>query len=80
MVCCAQAMGEGAIEGGPEAYEIDAKEPFSILFKYARFHATHASPRDVAALTGVHRGIKVGLEAAFSRGDDVMADLAAAVE
>ena len=72
-------MGEGAIEGVAEDYEIDAENHFSTEFKYTRFNATRASPRNVAALTGVHRDVKAdqtaaGLEGATVQGDDVVAD------
>ena len=76
-------MGEGAIEGVAEEYEMDANNPFSTEFKYSRFHATSARPRDVLALTGVHRHIDAaaeagrGIEGATMQGDDtVMADRA----
>ena len=77
-----QAMGEGAIEGAAEEYEIDATNPFSTEFKYSRFHAAHASPRNVSALTGVRRAFKAGeaagnrVEGASMQGDDVVADVA----
>ena len=51
--------------------------------RYTRFHATRAAPRDVAALTGVHRHVEVGESAgsmggATMQGDDALvADLAA---
>jgi len=71
------AMGEGAIEGTAEDYEIDPDSPYSVIFKYTRFYAQHASPRDVSALTGLHRASKVGgLEKAFTQGDDLVADAA----
>jgi len=44
------AMAEGAIEGKAEEYKMDG--PFSINFKYSRFDATAAKPRDVSKLTG----------------------------
>ena len=72
-----QAMGEGAIEGAAADYAIDAADPFSTEFKYSRFHATHASPRDVSALTGLRRHIKAtegsgGSEGATMQGDDTL--------
>ena len=74
-----QAMGEGAIEGTAEDYEIDPNSPYSVFFKFTRFYAQHASPRDVSALTGLRRRVsKVGgLETAFTQGDDLVADAAA---
>ena len=70
-------MGEGAIEGAAEFYTVDAANPFSTKFKYSRFHATHASPRNVSALTGLRRHIKPtegsgGSEGATMRGDDTL--------
>ena len=69
-----QAMGEGAIEGAAADYTIDGAEPFSTEFKYSRFHATHASPRNVSALTGLRRHIKGsgGSEGAAMQGDDTL--------
>uniref|UniRef100_A0A7S4F9R6 Uncharacterized protein n=1 Tax=Chrysotila carterae TaxID=13221 RepID=A0A7S4F9R6_CHRCT len=45
------AQAEGAIEGLWEEYIVPS--PFSTEFKYSRFDATAAKPRDVSALTGV---------------------------
>ena len=73
-----QAMGEGAIEGVAEEYEIDASNPFSTAFKYTRFHATRASPRNVSALTGLRRIVNAkevssgGMEGATMQGDDTL--------
>jgi len=72
-----KAMGEGAIEGAAEDYEIDATDPYSSKFKYSRFHATRASPRNVAALTGLHRHAAAdkgggGMEGANMQGDDAL--------
>jgi len=78
-VVVTKAMGEGAIEGRAEDYEISATDPFSTEFAYSRFHATRAAPRNVAALTGVRRNIKTGtgVESATMRGDEtVLADFA----
>ena len=40
------AQGEGAVEGTASDYLIDAKDPFSTLFKFGRFDAIAAPPRD----------------------------------
>jgi len=45
-----EAMGEGAIEGGAQEYEMPAK--FATAFKYSRFGKTAAAPRDVSKLSG----------------------------
>merc|ERR1711920_286313 len=65
-------------------YVIDASNPFSTQFKYTRFNATHASPRNVSALTGLRRTVKAkevssnGKEGAAMQGDDtLMADMSA---
>ena len=74
-------MGEGAIEGVADEYEIGNLDPFAVKFKYSRFYATHARPRDVSALTGVHRHVMAGddMEGATMQGDDTLiAGLAAA--
>ena len=45
---------------------------------YTRFHAPRAAPRDMAALTGVHRESDIGMAGATMRGDGALvADLAA---
>ena len=44
------AMGEGAIEGSAADYVMDDK--FSTSFKYSRFDATSAKPRDTSKLAG----------------------------
>jgi len=70
-----QAMGEGAIEGTAEDYEIDSTNPFSTDFKFTRFHAVQASPRDVSALTGFHRKAHADKsESATMLGDDTLVD------
>jgi len=48
-----KAMAEGAIEGTAADYEMDDK--FSTLFKYSRFDAVAAKPRDVSVLTGAQK-------------------------
>eukprot|EP00965_Chrysotila_dentata_P205532 6183008-Pleurochrysis_carterae.AAC.2 len=45
------SSAEGAIEGVWEEYIVSS--PFATEFKYSRFDATAAKPRDVSALTGV---------------------------
>ena len=67
-------MGEGAIEGTAADYVVDAADPFSTEFKYSRFHATHASPRNVSALTGLRRHVKAteGGQSAAMQGDDTL--------
>ena len=51
-----KAMAEGAIEGTAADYEVDDK--FSTQFKYSRFDAISAKPRDVSMLTGTRQGSK----------------------
>lgn len=46
-----EAMGEGAIEGIAADYEV--AEPFATAFKFSRFGAAHAPPRNASLLTGV---------------------------
>ena len=41
-------MAKGAIEGTPNDYKV--AEPYATDFKYSRFDATSAVPRDVAKL------------------------------
>ena len=67
-------MGEGAIEGVAAEYEINTLDPFSVFFKYTRFYATSARPRNVSALTGVHRYVKAGngTEGMTIEGDDTL--------
>lgn len=43
-------MGEGAIEGSAADYMMANK--FATEFKYSRYGATTAGPRDVASLSG----------------------------
>ena len=50
-----KAMGEGAIEGVAADYVISRADPFSTAFKYNRFGASSAAPRDATKLTGLHR-------------------------
>lgn len=45
------AMAEGAIEGEPSDYEVSSA--FDTDFKFSRFDATSATPRDVTKLSGV---------------------------
>jgi len=51
-----KAMAEGAIEGTANDYEMDDK--FSTQFKYSRFDAMAAKPRDVSKLSGAHKAGK----------------------
>ena len=44
------ANGEGAIEGTPKDYSIDPKDPFSTHFKFGRFNAAKAAPRNTSGL------------------------------
>ena len=44
------AQGEGAIEGSVEDYIVDPKDPFSTAFKFGRFEATVALPRNISQL------------------------------
>ena len=67
-----KAMGEGAIEGVAADYVIRRSEPFGTAFKYSRFGATLASPRQSATLTGVHRAINKPPATAGAVGDDAI--------
>jgi len=72
-VVVTKAMGEGAIEGVPGDYKLPANDPFSAKFKYSRFEALAAPPRDASKLTGVRREVgRHASAAARSEGDDVM--------
>ena len=44
------AQGEGAIEGSVGDYVVDRKDPFSTAFKFGRFDAVAAAPRDISQL------------------------------
>lgn len=61
-----KAMAEGAIEGSAADYEMDDK--FSTQFKYSRFDAITATPRDVSKLKGVRKD-KTGTYAAGAAPD-----------
>ena len=50
-------MGEGSIEGIAADYEIGGTDPFATTFKYSRYSATYALPRNASALTGMHRHV-----------------------
>ena len=66
-----KAMGEGAIEGVAADYEINAVDPYSPTFKYSRFGATKAAPRDTSKLTGVRRVVGTNMPMmAASQGED----------
>jgi len=65
------AQAEGAIEGVYTDYEIDAANPFGTHFKYSRFDATAAKPRDVSKLTGVKTNHTEAVTAASVSADDV---------
>ena len=52
-----KAMGEGAIEGVAADYEIPLSAPFTVDFKYSRFHAREAAPRNISALQGKRRKV-----------------------
>merc|ERR1712060_75302 len=67
-----KAMAEGAIEGVASDYEISRADPFSTTFKYDRFSASSAAPRDVSKLSGVHRKAGRHGEAAGTIGDDTL--------
>jgi len=74
-----KAMGEGAIEGSEADYEIRRSDPFSPLFKYARFDASTAAARDATALTGLHRKAEQSMQQpAGTNGDDNLAQMVAA--
>ena len=49
-VFATSAQGEGAIEGVVGDYVVDSEDPFSTKFKFGRFDATAAAPRDVSQL------------------------------
>jgi hypothetical protein len=70
-VVVTKAMGEGAIEGVAADYEISQLDPFSHVFKYSRFLALHAAPRDTSSLSGVRRNVDGLQRAAATAGDDV---------
>ena len=72
-----KAMGEGAIEGVAEDYEISADDPYSPAFKFSRFDASKAAPRDTTKLSGVHRAVgKKVPTMATTQGDDQAIELA----
>ena len=48
-----EAQAEGAIEGSGDDYKLD--DVFGTDFKYARFNAAAAAPRNVSALSGPKR-------------------------
>ena len=56
--------------------QVDAANPFSTEFKYSRFHAMRASPRNVAALAGKRRHVTAdkisGGMGASMQGDDTL--------
>jgi hypothetical protein len=52
-----KAMGEGAIEGTASDYAIDPQNLFSTDFKFSRFGAKRASPRDISKLGGAKRAL-----------------------
>jgi hypothetical protein len=56
-VVTTHAMGEGAIEGVAEDYEISPSNPYSPTFKYSRWHLIEAAPRDITKLKGHKRTI-----------------------
>jgi len=49
------AQAEGAIEGTMVDYKINASNPFSTEFKFSRFDAVQAAPRDTSKLKGIRR-------------------------
>jgi len=53
-----RAMAEGAIEGEAAEYEMDG--PFATDFKYSRFSAAQAKPRDASTLKGRKSAAKRG--------------------
>ena len=44
------AQGEGAIEGAVGDYVVGTSDPFSTIFKFGRFDASVAPPRDTSKL------------------------------
>jgi hypothetical protein len=52
-----KAMGEGAIEGAASDYAVNPHTPFSTDFKFSRFGAKKAGPRDISKLLGAKRAI-----------------------
>jgi len=59
-----KAMAEGAIEGVAADYEMEG--PFATAFKYSRYDATAAKPRDVSKLAGKRVPLKKGAKAGAS--------------
>merc|ERR1712118_390383 len=59
-----KAMAEGAIEGVAADYEMGG--PFETDFKYSRFDAVAAKPRDISALKGHRSAAKKGKGAGAS--------------
>jgi len=60
-----KAMGEGAIEGVASDYAVNS--PFSTNFKFSRFGANKADPRDVSKLVGAKRATsKLALAGAYN--------------
>merc|ERR1711920_50995 len=74
-VVVTKAMGEGAIEGAADDYEIRTEDgPFSPNFKFSRFWAVAAAPRNTSALTGTRHVVKkTQTQSAGILGDDFVA-------
>merc|ERR1719221_539403 len=71
------AMGEGAIEGSAADYVIDRADVFSASFKYSRFGAKSAAPRDATRLSGFrHKAEHPQQQSAGTSGDDDVSTLA----
>jgi hypothetical protein len=67
-VIVTRAMGEGAIEGVAEDYEVNG--PFVTAFKFSRFQATtHVAPRNTSSLSGLVLPARRGVASAVN--DDV---------
>jgi hypothetical protein len=54
-VVMTRAMGEGALEGTAEDYQISSTNPYSPTFKFSRWNLLEAPPRDISKLTGSKR-------------------------
>ena len=70
MVVTTRAMGEGAIEGSANDYEISSADAFSSAFKYSRWGLPEAAPRNISVLTGMKRSVKLE-QVALGMGMDI---------
>jgi hypothetical protein len=71
-VIVTKAMGEGAIEGIADDYEINGADPFSTYFKFSRFGRMGiVPPRNVSALSGLVLPAKMGAAGILNDEPDV---------